>query len=117
MAFLTEREVEQILEEHGMAPYNESTVTDRSVFMRRLADVRRRGYAIVDGEYNAELLCVSAPIMDFTGRPRAALTVAVLAGRGVSEERLTSLSEMVLQAAHAFSHDLGHTPNHTDVVY
>lgn len=116
LAFLSEREVEQILDEHGMAAYNESTITDRAAFMNRLAEVRERGFAIVDGEYNAELLCVSAPIIDYTGRPRAAFTVALLAGRGVSEDRLQGISEMVLGAARAFSQDLGYVARDSDVL-
>lgn len=113
LAFLTEKEVHAILDAHGMRSFNETTITDRTSFLRRLEGVRRRGYAIVDGEYNKELLCVSAPVFDFTGRPVASLTVAMLAGRGVSEERLSAVSEMVCDSAIAFSHDLGYVRTST----
>ena len=113
LAFLTEKEVLSILDAHGMSSFNETTITDRTSFLKRLADVRRRGYAIVDGEYNKELLCVSAPVFDFTRRPVASLTVAMLAGRGISDKRLDSVAEMVCDSALGFSHDLGHTETPT----
>jgi DNA-binding IclR family transcriptional regulator len=106
LAFLPKEEVDAILEEHGLPAFNEATLTDRKAFKERLEQVRLRGYAIVDGEYNRELICVSAPVFDHTRRPCASLTVAMLSSQ-VNEERTKAVAEGVRQVAQAFSREMG----------
>lgn len=43
---------------------------------RRIAKARERGYAVVDGEFEAGLAGVAAPVRDFRGRIVAALNVS-----------------------------------------
>jgi DNA-binding IclR family transcriptional regulator len=109
LAFLPESEVDAILDSHGMEAYNAATVTDRAAFKRRLAKVRRQGFAVVDGEYNEEVICISAPVFDQTRRPRASLTVAMLAGRLDRSEQINVASSLVRDAAAEFSRDLGYS--------
>jgi len=106
LAFLPEAEVDTILDEHGMPSFNEATLTDRDALKQRLAHVRSRGYAIVDGEYNQELLCVSAPVFDHTRRPCASLTVAMLSSHA-TEDRTQAVAERVRQVAQTFSREMG----------
>jgi IclR family acetate operon transcriptional repressor len=107
MAWLPEDEVDAILNQHGMTAYNEATLTDRQALKQRLAEVRQRQYAVVDGEYNSELLCVAAPVFDHDGHPRAALTVAMLSAQVESPERIEEVGTTVRRVAHDLSRDLG----------
>jgi DNA-binding IclR family transcriptional regulator len=108
LAFLPEKEVDAILDSHGMVAFNPATITDRTALKRRLGVVRREGFAVVDGEYNEEVICVSAPIFDHTRRPKASLTAAMLAGRLDRSEQVQAVSVMVKEAAARFSADLGY---------
>ncbi len=107
LAWLPREEVEEILDRHGMETYNEATLTDRDLFMHRLQDVRRRQYAVVDGEYNKELLCVSAPVWDHSQRPCAALTVAILSSQVADDGRIVRVGKSVRRAARNMSRELG----------
>src|SRR4051794_25107416 len=49
---------------------------DADELARRIAKARERGYAAVDGEFEAGLVGVAAPVRDFRGRIVAALNVS-----------------------------------------
>lgn len=100
-------EIDDILDQHEMQAFNDSTVTDRSVIRSRLADVRERGYAVVDGEYNDELLCVAAPILDHEKRPSAALTVTMLSAQVTDRAVTERVGTEVCRTARALSGELG----------
>lgn len=57
------------------------TLTSRRALLRRLAEVRERGYAVNDGESEDEIVAVAAVIRGGDGSPRGAVTVAVPATR------------------------------------
>ena len=107
MAWMGADEVTAVLDKHGMEAFNEATVTDRSVLDERLAEARRREYAVVDGEYNRELLCVAAPVLDHNQRPCAALTVAMLSSQVEGYEQVEQVGAAVRAAARAVSLEMG----------
>ena len=55
--------------------YTERTVTDRAAVEREAVATRERGYAIEDGEYQAGLRAVAAPVRDRGGAAIAAIGV------------------------------------------
>lgn len=119
LAYLPEAELNRILEDHELQAFNAKTVTDRKVLESRLARVRKDGLAIVDGEYNAEVLCISAPIFDNAGRPQASATVAMISAQAAGNQaRLDEVGRFVRDAARRISRDLGYvqTPRKDDVV-
>jgi DNA-binding IclR family transcriptional regulator len=107
LAWMPEDEVDHILSSHDMEVFNDATVTDRLVLESRLQDTRRREYAVVDGEYNKDLLCVSSPVFDHHQRPCAALTVALLSAQVESYERVEQVGALVRVAARKLSRKLG----------
>lgn len=107
MAWMKPEEVSSILDRHGMEAFNEATVTDRRVLDERLAEARRREYAVVDGEYNRELLCVAAPVLDHNQRPCAALTVAMLSSQVGDYDQIEKVGAAVRAAARAVSLEMG----------
>lgn len=107
LAFLPEEEVDAIWDVQGLQVYNEATVIDRETLKRRLEKTRHDGYAVVDGEYNRELLCISAPIFDHTYFPRASLTVAMLTSQ-TDAERVKKVAAMVQDASQDVSRSLGY---------
>ncbi|MCC5575661.1 IclR family transcriptional regulator [Microtetraspora sp. AC03309] len=59
--------------------YSEKTVTDPNTLRRVLADVRRSGYAVSDGQVTVDALSVAAPIAGVDGRITAAVSLVVRA--------------------------------------
>lgn len=84
-----------------------ATVTDPAEARRRLADVRRRGYAIDDIENEDGIRCVAAPILDHSGAPAGALSISGPAQR-VTRDRLDQLGAAVRGTASAVSRRLGY---------
>lgn len=107
LAFMPRDEAEAMIDAHDLASYNTATVTDRSALLKRLEDIRKVGYAVVDGEFNKELLCISAPVFDHSHRPRASLTIAMLSQQASNPSTIITLANHVKEAAHAFSNAMG----------
>ncbi len=87
--------------------YTATTITDPAMLERTLEDVRRRGYAVDDQEFEEGIRCVAAPVRDYTGRVVAALSVSAPAAR-LPRARFPALAEHVIAAAGQVSHALGH---------
>ncbi len=103
---LGENEVREILGTHGMASYTRTTTTDVTPLLAELADIRERGFAVDDEEYDEGLRCVGAPIRDHTGRVVAALGIGGPVTR-VTPERVDDLARLVIDAADGLSRRLG----------
>lgn len=73
----------------------------------RIATARRRGYAIVDEEFELGLVGASAPIRDFRGRIVATITVAAPKAR--LGDRLEETGKLTAESAAEVSRQLGWT--------
>lgn len=101
LAFLPEPEVRALLSRRALVAQTPTTITNRSAFMKELADTRARGYAIDNGEHVAGSCCVAAPIFDANNQPIAAI--------GISGRRLEPLikhHDLIRQTAEIVSHHL-----------
>jgi IclR family acetate operon transcriptional repressor len=61
---LPEHQVRRILAEEGMPQRTSRTITDPRSFLEELAEVRRRGYALDNGENEEDGRCVAVPVPD-----------------------------------------------------
>ncbi|WP_037572183.1 IclR family transcriptional regulator [Phaeacidiphilus oryzae] len=78
LAYLREEERERILTGYRYERFTETTLTTSAAFRAQLAEVRARGWAEDDGEYEHFVACVAVPVRDGTGRVRSALSVTAL---------------------------------------
>jgi IclR family KDG regulon transcriptional repressor len=78
----------------------------------RIAAARERGYAVVDGEFEAGLVGVAAPVRDFRGRIVAALNVSAPKFR--LGPRLDAAGRAIRTAADQLSSGLGRTTTKGD---
>jgi IclR family transcriptional regulator, acetate operon repressor len=85
------------------------TITSRSGLDADLAEVRRRGYAITDGELEPGLVAVAAPVRRDGGTVVAAMSVSAPASRLTAAGTAAVAEECAAQAA-ALSAVLGHRP-------
>jgi len=91
----------------GLLPYTPSTITDPKLLREELAEIRKRGYSIDEGEHQPNLRCVAAPVFNATGRAFAAISVTGPMSR-VTLERVPALSTLVVATAHELSRQLGY---------
>ena len=92
---------------HGIPQRTAATITDIEEARRRLADVRRDGFAIDDVENEEGIRCVAAPILDHDGLPVAGISISGPEQR-VTRDRVPELSLAVRDAALRVSRGLGY---------
>jgi len=75
LAYLPEERVNQIIR-HGLIRYNDNTIVSARKLLQELARIRQLGYALDDEEETIGLRCLGAPILDGSGQPIAAISIA-----------------------------------------
>lgn len=98
LAYMPEKRVDAILDEHGMSAETEHTITDRDELKSELATIRKRGVAFDREERLGGLCCVAVPIVDLDDRPIGAISVAGPTSR-MDGERFESELPQALQSA------------------
>ncbi len=76
MAAIPPDQLEQVIADLQLRPYTPKTIVDGAALRREIEEVRRRGVAFDDGEFDAELRCVAVPVHDFAGRVAGAIGIS-----------------------------------------
>jgi DNA-binding IclR family transcriptional regulator len=97
---------ERFLAETVLAPRTSRTITDAERLWQEIEQVRRKGVAYDDGEFDPELRCIAVPVRDFSGQVVAALGLAAQAGR-MSVPRMEHAAAELAGAAARLSAELG----------
>jgi DNA-binding IclR family transcriptional regulator len=108
LAFQEPATIEKVIRQ-GLLPYTPNTLTDPDALRADLAETRRRGYSIDEGEHQPNVRCVAAPIRNASGRVFAAISVTGPMDR-VTRERVPVLAELVIATANQLSRQLGFEP-------
>ncbi len=107
LAFLPEAEVHSILERKGLPVHTEHTITTKQAFLKELAAVKEKGYALDLEENERGIRCVAAPVFDHTGKVAAAVSISGPTIR-MTDERLVPLQKRMIKAGKAISKRLGY---------
>ena len=107
LAFVPQTDLDAMAKRHGLRAFTRNTITSLPRLKRELALVRQRGYAIDDEEIEEGLVCIGAPIRDYSGSVVASMSVAGPAFR-LSRTRIPIVANLVTQAAAEFSASLGY---------
>lgn len=73
LAFLPEKEREEVIAAIRFVRYNERTITSREDLRRHLVEVAAAGYAFDNSEQFEGVYCIGAPVFDRGGYPIAAV--------------------------------------------
>lgn len=109
LAQLPEAEARDLVESADLRPLTAATLTEPASIMSRVADARRRGYALVAEECVVGEIAVAAPILDFAGRAFAAVGVPVPRQRWTVAAIERDLAPRILETAHAITRGHGGT--------
>ncbi|ORW41846.1 IclR family transcriptional regulator [Mycobacterium paraense] len=105
LAWASPDEVASVLNTAPLERFTAKTLTDPAQLQARLAQIRKDGVAISQGELDKEILGVAAPIHSARGGVIAAVSVAALASR-VPRSEVKSLKLAVKTAAANISEQL-----------
>lgn len=107
LAHLPEREVDDILKQHGLPRMTAKTIVTPAELKRELKTIRARGYAIDNEEAEDGVRCVGAVVLGHNGRPLGAISASAPSFR-LTLERVPAVAASVCRAARAVSADSGY---------
>ncbi|MBI3974055.1 MAG: IclR family transcriptional regulator [Chloroflexi bacterium] len=107
LAELSGDQVARFVEEKGLPPRTERTITRLDALQRELHTVRAAGYAVEIGESAPDSRCFAAPVRDYTERVIAGISVSADRQR-FPDERHAELISLVTDAARRLSERLGY---------
>jgi DNA-binding IclR family transcriptional regulator len=102
LAHLTRDSLRHYLDAHALTRKTARTIVSREDFLLELRKIRQRGYAIADAEHDVGVRALAAPIFDFTGSVRAALSLNGSPSAAIWREPKT-LVALVIGAAREIS--------------
>ena len=106
LAALRPDQLKRFLERVELTPSTKKSITDQSVLLREIAEVRRSAVAFDDGEFNSEVRCVAVPVFNFTGDAIGALGISGPVWR-MTDQVLQSRARSVQAAAKRLSAEFG----------
>lgn len=106
MAYLPNTTRERYLSYMAYPRYNERTITTREAYLKELDTVRKQGYAMDNEEELNGVICLGAPIFNYTGYPCGAIWVSGPKDR-LSRETARATARSIKEVAGQISSELG----------
>jgi IclR family KDG regulon transcriptional repressor len=107
-AFRPEGEIRQSIRTRSLKALTDATITDEESLLRELREVRSRGYAVDNGEFEASVRCVAAPIRDRAGSVIAAVSISGPGTRMPVSLIGSAMAKQVVETAGYISQALGY---------
>lgn len=101
-AWLPEDEIRRLLATTALTKFTSKTLTEPNAILARLADIRRDGVAVTDGEVDLTAMGIAAPIFNGAGVVVAGLSVVLIRSL-VPPENIPGIVESVTSAARELS--------------
>jgi DNA-binding IclR family transcriptional regulator len=106
LALLPEEEVRRIWDRSVIEPLTPNTIVRYDDLLENLAIVRQRGWAMDNEENELGVLCIAAPIKDFTNTPIGAISISAPAAR-MTFSTCERFALKVIASTNAISRALG----------
>ena len=106
LASLRPDQLKRFLERAELKPSTAKSITDASVLLREIAEIRRSAIAFDDGEFNPEVRCIAVPVYHFTGEVIGSLGISGPIWR-MTAQMLRSRAKLVQAAAARLSAEFG----------
>jgi len=89
---------DSVLDRLELRPYTPHTIVDAAVLRRAVEEIRERGYAIDDEEYDDGVRCVAVPVMGAPNELIGSLSISAPANR-LTRQRCTELVPLLRRSA------------------
>ncbi len=110
LADMDEEELEDFFKHVKLIPFTKNTIVDKEVLKKHIQQVKEKGYAIDDEEWEEEVRCLSVPVKDYTGKVSAGITMSAPSYR-LNMEKIEEIKDDFLNTAKKLSEKLGYTSN------
>lgn len=104
---LDDGKIQDMLREMTLCKYTDNTITSLDELLKQVHEAREKGCAVDNEEHEAGIRCIAAPVLDYTGRIIAAVSVSG-DSRVVSQDRDEEISRCVKETAEAVSKRMGY---------
>lgn len=108
MAYLPANVRNRYLGYMDFKPYNSRTITDPERYMQELEKVYEQGYAMDNEEELTGVICVGAPVLNYTGYPCGAIWISGPKDR-LNDETVKNAIACIKQTAGLISAELGYS--------
>jgi len=112
LSALNDAQIRQFLGSDPLRKFTPKTLVDRNNLLREIEEVRKKGIAYDDGEFDAEVRCVAVPVYDFAGRLAGAVGISGAVWR-LSLQSLQAKAQQVRESARLISGQLGYNEKKT----
>jgi IclR family acetate operon transcriptional repressor len=113
LAWLTEDAIRRIVAVRKMRRFTPNTITTLPALIEELRLVRRNGFALDKEEFQPGVICIGAPIRDYTGAVIGSISASAPKMRA-TEAQLKLIRQEVVTAARALSLELGEEPSRSE---
>jgi len=110
LAFLSDEEIEKIIQKEKLIPFGPNTITDTTKLKINLKEIQKNGYAISFEERILGSASIAAPILDYKGKVVASLSISGPTTR-FTKKKVPILISLVKEAAKKISISLGYHIN------
>ena len=108
LAYMDPEFVRSQFTDNSFHPFTQNTITRLEDLIPHLEQIRSQGFALDEGEHEAEVRCIAAPVFDNTGEAVAAVSISGTAGRLDVLSEQQELIDQTVGSALAISTKLGH---------
>ncbi|MEG1544455.1 MAG: IclR family transcriptional regulator [Tannerellaceae bacterium] len=107
MAYLPNTVRDRYLSIMEFTPYNSRTITTQEAYLKELEQVRKLGYSMDNEEELNGVICIGAPIFNYTGYPCGAIWISGPKDR-LTKEVIRASSQQIKEVANTISTELGY---------
>ena len=108
LAHLEESELDAFLSLNSLKRYTPNTICDLDDLKLHLKKIKEQGYAIDNAEHEVDVKCVAAPLRDYTGSVKAAISISGPVFRMTKDFMENNCVHAVKQTAATISEKLGY---------
>ena len=104
---MSQEDLNSYLETHPLKPFTPKSIRSIKALKENLELVKKRGWSIDDEEHEENIMCIGAPIKDYTGTVVAAISVSFPLFR-FNKENFETITEKISNTAKEISKILGY---------
>ncbi len=110
LAFQSPEIMDRLLDSITYHKYTKNTRIDKQQLIKEIEKIRKMGYAVDNEEHENNIICIAAPIRDYTKKVNASISITTISYR-MSMEDLLKYKDLLLEKSFEISRGLGYPLN------
>ncbi|MCL5073793.1 MAG: IclR family transcriptional regulator [Actinobacteria bacterium] len=106
IAFQSPEIINQILDSITFIKFTKNTLTSKEKFLKEINKIQKDGYALDNEEHAEKIICIAAPIRDYTENVVASISITTVTYR-MSIKDILKYKDLIINSAYMISKKLG----------